>query len=123
MMKFKKIVSTWLHSSDLSKTNAFMEKLGMTPTAETETLVIFTYPDGGPNTAYYLYPEPLKDNSPMRKGGVFAIEVEDIAGLLKKCKEDNLCTDDTEIYAQENFVSFLLEDPDGNLFEIIQQKE
>ena len=58
-MKFKKIVSTWLHSSNLEKTKEFMENLGLSTTAETENLVIFTYPEGGPNTAYYLYPEPL----------------------------------------------------------------
>jgi catechol 2,3-dioxygenase-like lactoylglutathione lyase family enzyme len=122
-MKFKRIVSTWLHSTDLQRTKDFMEKLGLSVTAESETLIIFTYPDGGPNTAYYLYPNPLNDGSPMRNGGVLAIEVDDIAGMLQKCKDENLCTAETQIYAQEQFISFLLEDPDGNLFEIIQQKE
>ncbi|NHJ39972.1 MAG: VOC family protein [Asgard group archaeon] len=122
-MKFKKIVSTWLHSSNLQKTKEFMENLGLNTIVESNTLIIFTYPEGGPNTAYYLYPEPLKDGSPIRKGGVLAIEVDDIAGMLKKCKEDGICPDETQIFAQENFISFLLEDPDGNLFEIIQQKK
>ncbi|HUT80453.1 MAG TPA: VOC family protein [Candidatus Bathyarchaeia archaeon] len=122
-MKFKKIVSTWLHSSDLNKTKSFMEQLGMSTIAETEKLIIFTYPNGGPNTAYYLYPEPLNDDTPMRKGGVFTIEVDDIAGMLQKCKELGICSAETEIYAQEQFISFLMEDPDGNLFEIIQQIE
>ncbi|NHJ87015.1 MAG: VOC family protein [Asgard group archaeon] len=122
-MKFKKIVSTWMQSTDFVKTKRFMEILGLKPMAETESSIIFAYPEGGPNTAYYLYPEPINDGSPIRKGGVFAIEVDDIAGLLKKCKDENLCTDETEIFAQENFISFLLEDPDGNLFELIQKKE
>ncbi|MBN1331096.1 MAG: VOC family protein [Candidatus Heimdallarchaeota archaeon] len=122
-MKFKKIVSTWLHSSNLDKTKSFMEQLGMLTIAETEKLIIFTYPDGGPNTAYYLYPEPLNDGAPIRKGGVLAVEVDDIAGMLQKCKELGICSTETEIYAQEQFISFLLEDLDGNLFEIIQQKK
>jgi len=122
-MKIKKIVSTWLHSNDLQRTRDFMRKLGLAPIAETEHSLIFSYPEGGPNTAYYLYPEPLNDGAPQRKGGVFTIEVDDIATFLKKCKEEQLCSDDTEVYAQEHFVSFLLEDPDGNLFEIIQHKE
>ena len=122
-MKFKKIVSTWLHSSNLEKTKEFMENLGLSSIAETEKLIIFTYPEGGPNTAYYLYPEPLNDGAPLRKGGVFSIEVDNIATMLQKCKDAGICTPDTEIFAQEHFVSFLLEDPDGNLFELIQQKE
>ncbi len=122
-MKFKKIVSTWLHSTDLTRTKTFMEHLGLSTIAENEKLVIFTYPEGGPNTAYYLYPEPLNDGSPIRKGGVLAVEVDDIAGMLKKCKELGFCKAETEIYAQEHFISFLLEDPDGNLFEIIQHNE
>lgn len=123
IMKFKKIVSTWLHSSDLARTKEFMENLGLSSTAETETLIIFTYPEGGPNTAYYLYPEPLNDGAPLRKGGVFSIEVDNIATMLQKCKDAGICNPDTEIFAQEHFISFLLEDPDGNLFELIQQKE
>ncbi len=122
-MKFKKIVSTWLHSSNLEKTKEFMENLGLSTPAETENLVIFTYPEGGPNTAYYLYPEPLNDGAPLRKGGVFSIEVDNIATMLQKCKDAGICKPETEIFAQENFISFLLEDPDGNLFELIQQKE
>ncbi|NHK31106.1 MAG: VOC family protein [Asgard group archaeon] len=122
-MKFKKIVSTWFHSSNLQKTKEFMEDLGLTTIAESDTLIIFTYPEGGPNTAYYLYPEPLKDGAPMRKGGVLAIEVNDIAGMLQKCKVLGACSEETQIYAQENFISFLINDPDGNLFEIIQSKD
>ncbi len=122
-MKFKKIVSTWLHSSNLEKTKKFMESLGLSTALKTDTLIVFTYPEGGPNTAYYLYPEPLNDGAPMRKGGVLSIEVDNIATMLQKCKDTGICSSETEIYAQENFISFLLEDPDGNLFEIIQQKE
>jgi len=122
-MKCKKIVSTWLHSSNLEKTKDFMTKLGLSPLAENEKLIIFGYKDGGPNTAYYKYPEPLNDGQPMRKGGVFAIEVDDIARFLQHCKENELIPQDTEIYAQDQFISFLLRDPDDNLFEIIQQKE
>ena len=122
-MKFKKIVSTWLHSSDLGKTKEFMENLGLSTTIETDKLIVFTYPDGGPNTAYYLYPEPLNDGAPIRKGGVFAIEVNDIASFLQHCKDNNLAPQDTEIYAQDQFISFLLKDPDENLFEIIQRTE
>lgn len=122
-MKFKKIISRWLHSSNLQKTKDFMENLGLNPIVESDTLMVFKYSDGGPNTAYYLYPESLNDDSPMRKGGVFAIEVDDIAGMLKKCKDEGAYPEETQIYAQENFISFLLEDPDGNLFEVIQQKE
>jgi len=122
-MKMKKIVSTWLHSSDLERTKEFMSKLGLTSMAINEKMIIFTYPDGGPNTAYYLYPEPLNDGAPLRKGGVFAIEVDDIAIILKHCKKEKMIPDATEIHAQEQFISFILEDPDSNLFEIIQQKE
>ncbi|NHJ46640.1 MAG: VOC family protein [Asgard group archaeon] len=122
-MKFKKIVSTWLHSTNLQRTKEFMENLGLTTIAETEKLIIFTYAEGGPNTAYYLYPEPLNDGSPRRKGGVLAIEVDNIAEMLQKCKDAGICSTETQIYAQEQFISFLLEDPDENLFEIIQQKE
>ncbi|HUU77466.1 MAG TPA: VOC family protein [candidate division Zixibacteria bacterium] len=122
-MKCKKIVSTWLHSTDLERTKVFMAKLGMSCIISNETLVVFAYPDGGPNTAYYLYPEPLNDGAPIRKGGVFAIEVDDIAAFLQQCKENNIISPDAEIYAQERFISFLLNDPDENLFEIIQQKE
>ena len=122
-MKMKKIVSTWLQSTDLEKTEEFMKKLGLTSLASNERMIIFSYPEGGPNTAYYLYPEPLNDGAPLRKGGVFAIEVDNIAEFLTKCKEENLTSEDTEIFAQEQFISFILEDPDGNLFEIIQQKE
>ena len=122
-MKFKKIVSTWLHSSDLEKTKDFILKLGMSCIISNDTLAVFTYPEGGPNTAYYLYPEPLNDGEPMRKGGVFAIEVDDIAVFLQQCKENNIIPSNTEIYAQEQFISFLLKDPDGNLFEIIQHKD
>jgi hypothetical protein len=122
-MKFKKIVSTWLHSTNLQRTKEFMENLGLTTIAENEKLIIFTYPEGGPNTAYYLYPEPLNDGAPRRKGGVLSIEVEDIAEMLQKCKDAEICSADTQIYAQENFISFLLQDPDENLFEIIQHKE
>ncbi|MHA1631143.1 MAG: VOC family protein [Candidatus Heimdallarchaeota archaeon] len=122
-MKIKKIVSTWLHSSDLVQTKDFLKKLGLKPMAETEKSLIYSYPEGGPNTAYYLYPEPLNDGAPQRKGGVLTIEVDDIASVLQKCKEEHLCSAETDIYAQENFVSFLIEDPDGNLFEIIQHKE
>ncbi|NHJ39973.1 MAG: hypothetical protein FK731_08065, partial [Asgard group archaeon] len=84
-MKFKKIVSTWLQSSDLARTKDFMLKLGLTILMENDTSVIFNYPEDGPNTAYYLYPEPLNDGAPMRKGGVLTIEVDDISSLLKKC--------------------------------------
>ena len=122
-MAFKKIVSTWLHSSNLEITKEFMEKLGMRVIASNEAMIIFAYPEGGPNTAYYLYPEPLNDGAPIRKGGVLAIEVDNIALFLQQCKEKKLVKEDTEIYAQEHFISFLLEDPDGNLFEIIQKKE
>lgn len=122
-MTFKKIVSTWLHSSNLEKTKEFIEKLGMRVIASNEVMTIFAYPEGGPNTAYYLYPEPLNDGAPIRKGGVLAIEVDNIALFLQQCKEKKIVNEDTEIYAQEHFISFLLEDPDGNLFEIIQKKE
>ena len=122
-MKFKKIVSTWLHSTDLNRTKDFMTKLGLTCLAENEKLLIFTYPEGGPNTAYYLYPEPLNDGAPIRKGGVFAIEVNDIAAFLQHCKNNDLAPQETEIYAQDQFISFLLKDPDENLFEIIQRTE
>ncbi|MHA1504824.1 MAG: VOC family protein, partial [Candidatus Heimdallarchaeota archaeon] len=100
-----------------------MNKLGLKSLASNEKMLIFSYPDGGPNTAYYLYPEPLNDGAPLRKGGVFAIEVDNIAEFLAKCKEEKLTYEETEIFAQEQFISFILEDPDGNLFEIIQQKE
>ncbi|MHA1740422.1 MAG: VOC family protein [Candidatus Heimdallarchaeota archaeon] len=122
-MKMKKIVSTWLQSTDLKKTEEFMNKLGLKSLASNEKMLIFSYPDGGPNTAYYLYPEPLNDGAPLRKGGVFAIEVDNIAEFLAKCKEEKLSYEETEIFAQEQFISFILEDPDGNLFEIIQQKD
>jgi len=122
-MKMQKIVSTWLHSSDLERTEEFMNKLGLTSLASNEKMIIFSYPEGGPNTAYYLYPEPLNDGAPLRKGGVLSIEVDNIAEFLTKCKEEKMTSEDTEIYAQELFISFLLEDPDGNLFEIIQYKE
>ena len=122
-MKLKKIVSTWLHSSNLGRTKDFMIKLGLSPLAENERMIIFSYEEGGPNTAYYLYPEPLNDGQPLRKGGVFAIQVDDIAAFLQHCKDNNLTSQDTEIYAQDQFISFLLRDPDGNLFEIIQQTE
>ena len=72
-MKLKKIVSTWLHSSDLSRTKDFMTKLGLSPLAENDKLIIFSYEEGGPNTAYYLYPEPLNDGQPLRKGGGFIL--------------------------------------------------
>ncbi|MHA1124684.1 MAG: VOC family protein [Candidatus Heimdallarchaeota archaeon] len=122
-MKMKKIVSTWLQSSDLTKTEEFMKALGLKSLMANEKMIIFTYPDGGPNTAYYLYPEPLNDGAPLRKGGVFSIQVDNIAEFLQQCKKAKLTSEDTEIHAQEQFISFLLEDPDGNLFEIIQQKE
>lgn len=122
-MKLTKIVSTWLHSTDLARTKDFMTKLGLSPLTENEKLIIFSYVDGGPNTAYYLYPEPLNDGAPIRKGGVFAIEVDDIASFLQHCKDNDLIFQDTEIYAQEQFISLLLKDPDENLFEIIQQKD
>ena len=44
-------------------------------------------------------------------------------GMLQKCKEAGACSEETQIYAQENFISFLINDPDGNLFEIIQSKD
>lgn len=94
-MKFKKIVSTWLHSSDLGKTKKFMMDLGIPVLAKSEKTIIFHYPDGGPNTAYYLYPEPLNDGAPMRKGGVLTIEVDDIAAALEHCKNKNLIPKDT----------------------------
>jgi catechol 2,3-dioxygenase-like lactoylglutathione lyase family enzyme len=122
-MKFMKIVSTWLHSSNLERTREFMENLGLSTAVESEDSIIFIYPDGGPNTAYYLYPEPLNDGAPIRRGGVFSIQVDNIAKMLQKCKDAGICSAETEIYAQENFISFILEDPDGNLFELIQQKE
>ncbi len=122
-MKLKKIVSTWLHSTDLTRTKDFMTKLGLSPLAENEKLIIFSFSEGGPNTAYYLYPEPLNDGDPIRKGGVFAIEVDDIASFLQQCKDNDLISQETEIYAQEQFISFLLKDPDENLFEIIQQND
>jgi hypothetical protein len=100
-----------------------MSSLGLSTLIEDEKKIIFTYPNGGPNTAYYLYPEPLKDGNPQRKGGVFSIQVDKIEEILKKCKDKHLVSDDVTIYAQEGFVSFMLEDPDGNLFEIIQKKE
>lgn len=119
-MQVKKIVSTWLHSSNLERTKEFMLKLGLSVIAENEKLIIFTYPEGGPNTAYYLYPEPLNDDKPMRKGGAFAIEVDDIAAFLKHCKENEMIEQDAEVHAQESFISFILKDPDENIFEIIQ---
>lgn len=122
-MKFKKIVSTWLHSSDLEKTKGFMKKLGISCMFSTEEMAIFNYQEGGPNTAYYLYPAPLNDGEPIRKGGVFTIQVDDLDEVLQHCLTNDLIPEEIEIHERRGFKSFLLTDPDDNLFEIIQKKE
>ncbi|MBD3190044.1 MAG: hypothetical protein GF308_05350 [Candidatus Heimdallarchaeota archaeon] len=122
-MKFKKIVSTWLHSSDLEKTKEFMSQLGVSCMLSTEEMAVFNYQDGGPNTAYYLYPAPLNDGEPMRKGGVFTIQVDDLDEVIQHCSDKNLISEDVKVHERRGFKSFLLTDPDENLFEIIQKKK
>jgi hypothetical protein len=122
-MKLMKIVSTWLQSSDLAKSKEFMQKLGLEPLITKENVIVYNFPNGGPNLAFYQHPEPFNDGSSLRPGGTFAFEVEDIADSLQYCKQHGLVPEDTQIHTGSSFVSFIIKDHDKNLFEIIQYIE